>query len=170
MSGGGRRKLGPWTSVSVYGMRSTAWKTLWILQVSGRSSLYVRGAKTSEILNGPSRFGAIFVWYLVFRFRVSSQTSCPFLNGVNRFFRRSAIRFLANSCAAIASSLSLVRVLIQSSIAGNLVFSKDRGIAIRVTPRMSSKGVLCRSECLRLLCVNSIVPINWFQVSGFEEQ
>ena len=42
----------------------------WVHQVSGSSSLYVRGPLTSRILNGPSHFGAIF--FVVICFEVTA--------------------------------------------------------------------------------------------------
>ena len=89
---------------------------------------------------------------------------------MNLSFLHLIIQFLANSCAARASSWSFVRFFSLSSIMGYLVFSKDKGIVIGVVPMMRLKGVCCWSECLRLLCVNSIVPSFLCQVSGCEEQ
>src|SRR5271156_4742966 len=103
-------------------------------------------------------------------FLVSSQTLSPFLNGVKVFFLRSAIRLLASLCAASASSLSANSHFIFSSIVGYFVCSKEVGIAIGESPNISSKGVFCRSACLRLLCVNSIIVKDFVHVSGWEEQ
>ena len=99
-------------------------------------------------------------------FRVSSQTFCPFLNGVNVFFFLSAIQLLASSCAASASSQSVIIHLIFLSIDGNFVFSKTSGIAFGDSPIISSNGVLGQLACLLLLCVNSNVDIDLFHVSG----
>ena len=101
---------------------------------------------------------------------VSSQTLSPCLNGVKVDFRLSIIRARANSCAANASSRFFIKVFIFPSIFGNLVFSKDSGIATGVSPNISSNGVFCLSACLRLLCVNSRVPNALSHSSGCELQ
>ena len=106
-SGGGRLKFGPCSSFSVYGMSKVAWNTLCIFHLMGSSSRYVSGPNTSLIWNGPSRFGAIFLdVYPVFRFRESSHTIWPFLNGLNPFLVLVIIRCRASSWAAMASSRS----------------------------------------------------------------
>ena len=101
---------------------------------------------------------------------MSSQTCWSTLKGLKLSFLLSIIRLRANSWAAIASSRSFCRALSLSSTAGNLVCSKVVGIAIGELPNISSKEVLVRSECCRLLCVNSIVPVFLCQSVGFEEQ
>ena len=151
-------------------MRSTAWKTSWILQVEGSCSRYVNGLRTSEILKGPSRFGAILLWYWVLTFRVSSQTCCPCLNPVNLFFRHSAILFQVSLCAANASSWSFWSYWSLSLTEGNLVFSKDVGIATGDDPSINSNAIRCWSECQWLLWVNSIVLMDLCQILGFDEQ
>jgi hypothetical protein len=75
-----------------------------------------------------------------------------------------------SSWAAIASSRSFWRALSLSSTAGNFVCSKAVGMAIGELPNISLKEVLVLSECRRLLCVNSIVPVFLCQSVGFEEQ
>ena len=92
------------------------------------------------------------------------------MNGINLFSLLSTILLLASLCATRASSRSFWRDSICSSTEGNLVFSKKMGIATRDSPKISSKGVHCLSECHQLLCVNSIVLNDWCHVSGFEEQ
>ena len=94
---------------------------------------------TLVILKAPSHLGLIFLWWFVFRFLVSNLTLSPSLNGVNVDLHRSAILFRASSCAAKASSRFLIRVLILSSIVGNLVFSNESGIAIGVSPEHQFK-------------------------------
>jgi len=101
--------------------------------------------------NGPSLFGFIFLLCRVFMFLESNHTFSPFLNGIKVDFRLSAMRERASSCAAKASSRFLINVFILSLIAGNFVFSKVRGRAIRDSPNMSSKGDFCLSVCHRLL-------------------
>ena len=128
------------------------------------------GPMTLVILNGPSRLGPIFLWWLVFRFLVSNHTRSSTLNGVKVDFRRSIMRTHASSCAANASSRFFISVLILSSIAGYFVFSKDKGIAIGVSPNINSNGVFCLSACLRLLCVNSRVLSELSHSSGCEVQ
>ena len=73
------------------------------------------------------------------------------MNGINLFVLHSAIQAFANSCAARASSRSLVRALILSLTEGNLVFSNKRRIATSVVPKISLNEVLVLSECLQLL-------------------
>ena len=58
-------------------------------------------------------------------FLESSHTLSPFLNGLKVDFRRSAMRVLASSCAASASSRYLIKIFILSSTAGYFVFSND---------------------------------------------
>ena len=101
---------------------------------------------------------------------VSSHTFCPCLNGVNVLFLLSAIRLLANSCAAKASSLSLIIFFIFSSIEGYFVCSNVVRIAIGDSPYNSSKGVHSQSACRLLLCVNSKIGITFGHSSGCEEQ
>ena len=113
------------------------------------------GPRASLIDNGPSHLGFIFLLLLVCRFLESNQTLSPFLNGMKVDFRLSAMRVRASSCAAMASSRFLIRVFIQSSTAGYLVFSNKSGKVIGFSPNMSSMGVFIRSACLWLLCVNS---------------
>src|ERR1700678_3878780 len=91
-------------------------------------------------------------------------------NGVNVFVLLAAICDQANSCAANASSLFLINCFIFSSIAGNFVCSNEIGIAIGVSPCMSSKGVFVLSACCQLLCVNSNVPRVFDQFSRLEIQ
>jgi len=50
------------------------------------------------------------------------------------------------------------------------VFSKDVGIATGDDPSINLNAVRCRSECRWLLWVNSIVPMDLCQISGFDEQ
>src|ERR1700678_3425145 len=95
---------------------------------------------------------------------------CPLTNGVNVFVFLAAICDRANSCAASASSLFLINCFIFSLIAGNFVCSNESGIAIGVSPWMSSNGVLVLSACRRLLCVNSKVLRVFAQFSGLEMQ
>src|ERR1700679_899811 len=113
-----------------------------------------------------------FKWSFSFwcYFLVSSHTFCPLTNGVNVFVFLAAIHDQANSCAANTSSLFLINCFIFSSIAGNFVCSNERGIAIGVSPWMSSKGVFVLSACRRLLWVNSNVPRVFDQFSGLEIQ
>src|ERR1700678_3860349 len=106
----------------------------------------------------------------VFKLRVSSHTFCPLTNGVNMFILLAAICDRANSCAANVSSLFLINCFIFSSISWNFVCSNERGIAIGVSPCISSKGVFVLSACCRLLCVNSKVPRVFDQFSGLETQ
>src|ERR1700679_2942135 len=94
---------------------------------------------------------------MVFKFLESNQILSPFLNGVNVDVRRSAMRLLASSWAAKASSRLRINVLILSSMEGYFVFSNDKGIATGDSTNSSSKGVCCLSACRRLLCVNSKV-------------
>ena len=101
---------------------------------------------------------------------MSSQTCCPNLNPVNLFFRHSAILFRASSCAANASSRSFWSCWSLSSTEGNLVFSKNVGIATGDDPNINSNAVRWRSECRRLLWVNSMVPMDLCQISGFDKQ
>ena len=56
------------------------------------------------ISNGPSRFGAIFLCYSVFKFLESSHTFSPFWNGVKLLCLCSIILVQASLCAASASS------------------------------------------------------------------
>src|SRR5258707_11922124 len=56
-SGGGLMSLGPWRSVSLYGVRRAAWKTGWIFHFIRSFSLYVIGPMTFSIVKGPSHFG-----------------------------------------------------------------------------------------------------------------
>ena len=109
------------------------------------------GPMTSSISNGPSCFGAIFLWYDIFICLVSNHTFCPSLNGVNVLFFLLAIRLLASSCAARASSLSLIILFIFSSIEGYLVCSNVVGIAIGDSLYNSSNGVRSQSACHLLL-------------------
>jgi hypothetical protein len=74
-SGGALGKLGPCSSVSLYGWRTAAWNALWILHAAGRSSLYVTALSTSVILKGPKRLALNFiVGCVVRRWVPSSQT------------------------------------------------------------------------------------------------
>ena len=125
---------------------------------------------TSSISNGPSYFGIIFLWYDIFICLVSNHTFCPCLNGMNILFFLSAIRLLANSCAARASSLSLIILFIFSSIEGYFVHVNVVGIAIGDSPYSNSNGVCNRSACHLLLWVNSRIDITFGQSSGCEEQ
>ena len=100
----------------------------------------------------------------------SSHTSCPLLNGVKLDLVLFAIRCLASSCAASASSLSFIKFFNRSSTAGNCVFSNESGTAIGVVPVVNSNGDLCLSECLRLLWVNSRVGSAFFHVVGLLKQ
>ena len=107
---------------------------------------------------------------MVFKFRESSHTWWPFLNGINDDFHLSAMRFLASSCAASASSQFRWSVFILSSMVVYFVVSNASGIAIGDSPNMSSNGVCVLSACLRLLCVNSSVCKAWGHSSGCEAQ
>ena len=80
------------------------------------------------------------------------------------------MRVRANSCAASASSLIFINVFTLSSIVGNFVFSKDKGIAPGVSPNINLNGVFCLSACLLLLCVNSRVLSALIHSSGWEVQ
>ena len=125
---------------------------------------------TSLISNGPSHFGAIFLWYDVFMCLVSNHTFCPCLNGVNVLFFLLAICLLANLCAARASSLSLIILFIFSSIEGYFVCVNVVGIAIGDSLYNNSNGVHSRSACRLLLWVNSRIGITFGQSSECEEQ
>ena len=65
---------------------------------------------------------------------------------------------------------SLSRFSFFPSIFGNLVFSKDSGIATGVSPNINSNGVFYLSACLRLLCVNLRVSSALSHSSGCELQ
>ena len=107
---------------------------------------------------------------MVFKFRESSHTWSPFLNGVNDDFHLSAMRLLASSCVANASSQFHCSVFILSSIVGYFVVSNASGIAIGGSPNINSNGVCILSACLWLLCVNSSVCRAWGHSSGCEAQ
>jgi len=115
---------------------------------------------------GPSCFGFISPMYRVFMFLESSHTLSPFLNGIKVDFHRSAMRVVASSCAASASSRFLIKVFILSSTAGYFMFSNESERVIGDSPNMSLKGVFIRSACCRLLCVNSIRCKAFGQSSG----
>ena len=74
----------------------------------------------------------------------------------------SAIRLLASSCAANASSLLVTRFFIFSATDGNLVFLKLVGIASGASSCMSSKEVCVLSACCQLLWVSSSVDNEFF--------
>ena len=105
----------------------------------GNCNWYVTGPSTFVISKGPSLFGPIFLWWFVFKFRVSSHTLSPFLNRVKVDLHRSIIRDRASSCAARASSRFLIRVCILLSMVGYLVFSNDRGTAMGEIGRASCR-------------------------------
>ena len=74
-SGGASVKLGPWSSVSLYGWRTAAWNALWIFHAGGRSSLYITALSTSVTLKGPKRLALnLVVGCVVRRWVPSSQT------------------------------------------------------------------------------------------------
>src|SRR5271170_4302948 len=113
--------------------------------------------KTLEILNGPSWQGPIFGLFMVLIFLVSNQTRLPSLNGVNVLVFWSDIFLMASSCAAIASSLSLIIDCSCCSTDGYLVFWNVIGIDFGASPSINSNGDHFLSACLLLLCVNSIM-------------
>ena len=92
------------------------------------------------------------------------------MNGVKEDDLRLAILARASSCAARASSLSVIIRFIFSSIDGNFVCRNVIGMEIGLSPRMSLNGVCGRSACLRLLCVNSRVLRDLCQSSGWFAQ
>src|SRR5882724_481982 len=80
-SGGGSIKLGPCTSVSLYGMRSPRWNTSWIFHRAGRVNLYVTSPRTSFTAKGPYHLGArLNLGYMSRRFFLSNQTLSPLVN------------------------------------------------------------------------------------------
>jgi hypothetical protein len=81
-SGGGSGKFSPCSSVSLYGVRSDAWKALKIFQCGGSSRQYTTGDITLMILKGPlCHVPSFAVGCDNLRFMFSSQTWSPSWNG-----------------------------------------------------------------------------------------
>ena len=77
-SGGGSVKFSPCSSISLYGWRSLAWKTLCIFQWEGSSRQKLACPTTSRTLNNPYRSGPNFcVGCVVCRFVPFSHTLSP---------------------------------------------------------------------------------------------
>src|SRR5271170_5433274 len=104
--------------------------------------------------NGPSLLGPIFGLFVVLMFRVSNQTLSPCLNGEKVFFLWSDILRMASSCAARASSLSLIIACSRCSMDRYFVFSNVIGMDLGDSPSISSKGECFLSACRWLLWVN----------------
>ena len=97
--------------------------------------------------------GAFLFWLHLFvidglQVRESSHTWLPFFNGVNNDFCLSAMRLLASSCAANASSQFCCSVFILSSMVGYFVVSNASGTAIGDSPNINLNGVCVLSACL----------------------
>ena len=60
ISGDGWGKFSPCCSVSLYGVRSDAWKTLWIFHLSSSVILYATGDIMAATLKGPYHLGDSF--------------------------------------------------------------------------------------------------------------
>jgi hypothetical protein len=102
MSGGGSRKFGPCFSISLYGVRSDAWKLSCIFHVGGNSNLYATFDILATTLKGPYHLGASFFdGYGKFKFVPSSQTLSLIWNGLKllSFTKCSCVFFIA-SCAS----------------------------------------------------------------------
>jgi hypothetical protein len=73
------------------------------------------------------------------------------LNGTKFNLILSAMRLLANSCAANASSLLVTKFLILSATDGNFVFLKVVGIATGALPFINLNDVWVQSVCRQFL-------------------
>jgi hypothetical protein len=92
------------------------------------------------------------------------------LNGTKFDLILSAMRLLANSCAANALSLLVTRFLIFSATDGNFVFSKVAGIATEALPFINLNDVWIQSACRQFLWVNSSMDREFFHLVGCAEQ
>ena len=87
------------------------------------------GPSTSVMGNGPSHLGLIFLLYMVFRLRASSQTFCPRVKGLKSDLMQVYMRSRAISCAARASLRISSRSRSLSSNSGISVSRNDVGRA-----------------------------------------
>ena len=87
------------------------------------------GPSTSAMGNGHSRLGLIFLLYMVFRLRASSQTFCPRVKGLKSDLMRAYMRSWAISCAVRASLRISLRSWSLSSSSGISVSRNDVGRA-----------------------------------------
>jgi hypothetical protein len=138
---------------------STAWQ-LWALLVDlflpYRSLSLSKPTGTSpRTLNGPSRFGRIFLLYMVQKFLVSSQTFSPSVNCLRGKDCLVVILVWAISWAFWASFLHLVTCCNLSSKLGTFEGENVCGVPCGWYPYRSSKGDCFRSAWGLLLCTNS---------------
>jgi len=111
-------KLGPCCSVSLYGVRSEAWKTSCIFQWGGSLSLYATFDIWAATLKGPYRLGDSFVVMLAGSLRLvpSNQTLDPSANGVcqgRSLIQDSCALHCASWAAFLASSIFVSRSFIE---------------------------------------------------------
>ena len=95
------------------------------------------GPSTSVIWKGSSLLDASFLeGYPIFKFRPSSHTLSPLVNGVKPRVDLLAIFCLASSCAAAASFLASLISFTRCSAEGAFVLSNARGMSFGSYPIM----------------------------------
>ena len=99
------------------------------------------GPKTSAMVKGPSRFGAIFLYgYGSLRLVDSRRTLSPFLKFTGAAEEYRAIAIAACACDAIVFSLSCFSSVSRSSVVGCFMLVRTVPIASGWYPYRSSNG------------------------------
>ena len=154
-SGGGCSKLGPYVSVSLYGIIKEAWNTRCIFHVDGSFSLNVIGPSFFSITNGPCSFRASlsFGCFIVIFFP-ESQTFCPSSNSTLFSMLFLFISSAATSRLAFVSFLSSTKPSNCHSMSGISNLTTICGTKEGLYLYMSWNGDWCVAEYSWMLCVN----------------